>query len=128
MLFVVAAVKRYGCVFTCLFCRAVHIEVLETLEADSFINGFRRFIARRGMPAKVICDNGTNFVAAEAELRDVWRRHSDALGAFATSKGIEWRFNPPSAPHMGGAWERLIGVVKRVLRVMLPSGTRLMSI
>ena len=120
-----STVKRYGCIFTCLCCRAVHLEVLETLEADSFINGFRRFISRRGMPAKVFCDNGTNFVAAEAELRDAWARHSDALGNFVTRKGIEWRFNPPSAPHMGGAWERLIGVVKRVLRAILPTGTRL---
>ena len=42
--------KRYGCIFTCLVTRAIHIEVLSSLEADSFINGIMRFSSRRGFP------------------------------------------------------------------------------
>ena len=33
----------------------------------------------------------------------------------ATEHQITWKFNPPSAPDMGGAWERLVRSTKEVL-------------
>lgn len=42
--------------------QAIHIEKFDSLEADSFINAFVRFCARRGVPENVRSDNGTNFV------------------------------------------------------------------
>ena len=47
-------VKRYGVLFTCLSIQAILIEVVYSLDTDSFINAFRRFIARRGQGAKNI--------------------------------------------------------------------------
>ena len=32
---------------------------------------------------------------------------------------IQWVFNPPAAPHMGGVWERLVRSCKRALNVVL---------
>ena len=58
-------VKRYGCLFTCLTMRAVHIEVAHTLEADSFICAYQCFVSRRGKPKEIYSDNGTNFTGAE---------------------------------------------------------------
>ena len=63
-------VKRFGCIFTCLRTRAVHIEVARTLSTDSFIDALQRFIGRRGKPEIVYSDNGTNFVGAERVLRE----------------------------------------------------------
>ena len=64
-----AQVKRYGVVLTCMATSAIHIEVADSQSTDSFINPLRRFSARRG-PVKLIrCDNGTNFVGAERELK-----------------------------------------------------------
>ena len=56
--------KRYGVMFTCLCSRAIHIEVAQSLETNSFILSLRRFIGRRGNIRLVRSDNGTNFVGA----------------------------------------------------------------
>ena len=42
--------KRYGCIFTCLAIRAIHIEIIHSLDMHSFINALHRFMARRGYP------------------------------------------------------------------------------
>ena len=60
--------KRYGCLFTCLTTRAIHLEVAYTLDTNSFINALQRFIARRGQPSEIRSDNGSNFVGMHREL------------------------------------------------------------
>ena len=62
--------KRYGVLFTCLACRAVHVETTNSLSTDSFINCLRRFLSIRGPIRTLRSDRGTNFVGAEHELRD----------------------------------------------------------
>jgi len=113
--------KRYGCLFTCCTTRAVHIEVLTTLEADSFINGLSRFSARRGKPEKVFSDNGTNFVGAERELYRLVHQCSQDTKTqdYLARQLIQWEFNPPAASHMGGLWERQIRTVRKVLDSLL---------
>ena len=60
--------KRWGFLFTCLTTRAVHIEVVPSLDTSSWLMGVERFIARRGTPTTIMFDNGTNFVGAQKEL------------------------------------------------------------
>ena len=68
-------------------------------------------------------DNGTNFVGAEKELREnIEKWNTINIAVELAHKGIKWRFNPPSAPHQGGIWERLVRSFKRVLYTIL--GTR----
>ena len=60
--------KRYGCIFTCLRYREVHIEVAKYLSTDSFINAVLRFVGRRGPPTVIYSDNCTNFRGAELDV------------------------------------------------------------
>ena len=109
-------VKRYGCLLTCFTTRAVHLEVLESLETQAFLNGFRRFVARRGSPLKVWTDRGTNFIGANAELkRGLKELDESALQSYGVQREIEWNFNPPMSSNMGGVWERCIRTVRKVI-------------
>ena len=100
--------KRWGVLFTCLTIRCIHLEVVESADTDCFINTLRRFVNRRGSPETFYSDCGTNFKGATKELNDVideLKRKEEVIKDFASSKNITWIFNPPSAPHMGGAWK-----------------------
>ena len=115
-----SSAKRYGCLFTCMASRAVHIELAYSLDTDSFICALQRFMSRRGRPQQIRSDNGTNFRGADKELREVlgaWNQKK--ISDFLHQYDIEWVFNPPAASHMGRVWERLIRCVRHTLRAVL---------
>ena len=65
-------------------------------------------------------DNGTNFRGATSELKEfVTQLDEKRITDFASTVQIQWIFNPPQAPHMGGAWERLVRSVKDVMYGLL---------
>lgn len=109
--------KRYLCLFTCLAVRAVHLEMAYGLDTDSFLRAFYRMTDRRGTPKLILSDNGTNFVGASKELRQLCT--NPAVQASLASKGIDWKFNPPHAPHFGGVHESLIKSAKRAIYQIL---------
>ncbi|XP_070548362.1 uncharacterized protein [Ptychodera flava] len=113
--------KRYGCLFTCLTMRAIRIEKLHSMDGDSFINALIRFIARRGKPKKIRSDNGSNFVGGNKELRESIKKRNDSNSTRQEllMREIEWEFNPPTASHMGGVWEREIRTVRSILVSLL---------
>ncbi|XP_039438455.1 uncharacterized protein LOC120419726 [Culex pipiens pallens] len=113
--------KRWIALFTCLTTRAVHLEVVHSLTTESCKQAFRRFIGRRGAPAEIRSDRGTNFVGANNELRQEMNKIDGQLAETFTNTNTRWIFNPPAAPHMGGAWERLVRSVKTALTAMYTS-------
>ena len=116
--------KRYGLILTCLASRAIHIEVLDDMTTDAFLNGLRCFIALRGKVRLIRCDQGTNFVGAKNELQDNLTRLShDVITHKLMDMDCEFQLNPPSASHMGGVWERQIRTVRSVLTGLLDKGT-----
>ncbi len=65
-----ASSKRWAVLFTCMSTRAIHIEVIESMDSSSFINALRRFFAIRGPAKQLRSDCGTNFVGACKELKN----------------------------------------------------------
>nr|CAB3263159.1 uncharacterized protein LOC104265735 [Phallusia mammillata] len=117
-------VKRYGCIFSCFSTRAAHIEIAHSLSTDSFIGALRRFIGRRGRPDQIYSDNGTNFVGAERILREELNRWNQRqIYKYLQQRDIAWSFNPPTASHMGGVWERMIRSVRKILNALLSEQT-----
>ena len=62
--------KKWGFLFTCLTTRAVHVEIVASMDTSSCVMGVERIVSRRGTPAMIWSDNGTNFIGAEKELRE----------------------------------------------------------
>ena len=114
--------KRYGVIFTCLSTRAVHVEVAEDLSADSFLCALRRFKARRVHVKTLHSDRGTNFVGGSKELKEELQKLADSenrIHRAMLKHGIEFNFNTAAASHHGGAWERQIRSIRRILDRLL---------
>lgn len=117
--------KKYGLILTCMCSRAIHIEMLDDLTTDAFINALRAFIAIRGNVRQLRCDQGTNFVGAKKEFLNAMKGlDQEEMKKF----GCEFRMNTPSSSHMGGVWERQIRTIRNILTTILDqSGKRLDS-
>ena len=110
--------KAWIALFVCLVVKAVHLEVVTSLSTEAFLAALKRFIARRGKPNAIYSDNGTNFIGANKELRQLVlsSKHNSIVGASLQQDQIEWHFMPQKASHFGGLWEAGVKSVKHHLR------------
>ncbi|XP_051939052.1 uncharacterized protein LOC127612109 [Hippocampus zosterae] len=100
--------------------RAVHIELIKAMDTSSFINGLRRFLAMRGPVKQIQSDCGTNFKGACKALHMLVADPEEPnVNKYLGEQGCTWIFNPPHSSHMGGTWERMIRVSRRILDSML---------
>ncbi|XP_071153733.1 uncharacterized protein [Mytilus edulis] len=112
--------KRWAILFTCLVTRAIHIELIEEMSSSAFIKTVRRFAAIRGQVKIFRSDRGTNFIGAIDNLKiDSINVEDGSFKNFLYNSGTTWIFNPTHSSHMGGAWERMIGITRRILDSML---------
>ena len=114
--------KRYGMLFTCLVSRAIHIESVQSMDSDSFINALRRFVSLRGPIRSLRCDQGTNFMGGIRQLRSqVSLVADDKVRQFLLDNDCDFIVNAPHASHQGGIWERQIRSARSVLSSLLAS-------
>ena len=74
----------------------------------------------RGKANTIYSDNGTNFVGANRELKNLYeflqKTETDPdVKKFLANQNIKWHFNPPSSPHFGGLWEASVRSFKHHL-------------
>ena len=92
------------------------------LNRDRFRNPFTRLTRRREVHKDMISDNGTSFVGAVTELQElVGQLDKDKIQETTAQKGVMWAFNPPGAPHYGGAHEVMAKAAKKAIHAMLSS-------
>ena len=86
------------------------------MSTECFLQAMRRFIARRGRISVCYSDNGSNFVGSRNLLKGIdW----DKVRQDSNCSKIIWKLIPPSAPWWGGWWERIIRILKDLLRKIL---------
>ena len=114
-------IKVYVCLFTCASSRGLHLELTRDLSATVFLQAFRKFCARRGVPSTIMSDNAKTFKCCSKEVERVVR--SEEVHQYLTNRQISWQFIVEKAPWWGGYWERMVRSVKRCLRKTLGRST-----
>ena len=82
--------KSYVCLYTCASTRAVHLELVQSLDTETFLCSFRRFAARCGLPRLLISDNAKTFKSARKQIRKISR--STAVKEVLTEKRCGMEF------------------------------------
>ena len=108
------AMKVWMALYTCYTTRAVHLDLVPDMTAGTFLRSFRRFVARRGMPAKMLSDNAKTFKSASDAIAKTL--DSPEVKKFFGDVHVDWQFNLEKAPWQGGVFERMIKSAKRCLK------------
>ena len=112
--------KAHIALFSRCVTRAIHLEVVTDLTADSFILCLRRFISRRGSPLLLLSDNAKTFKKTNLILTKFYELCRNAkVHEFLSERLITWRFILARAPWWGGMYEGMVRDVKRPLRKIL---------
>ncbi|XP_076230308.1 uncharacterized protein LOC116434332 [Nomia melanderi] len=117
----VSKIKGYVVVFVCFATKATHLELVTDLTTEACIAAIKRFFARRGRSRIIYSDNGSNFIGANNEIRELTtfvnsKEHKGKLKRYLTDEGVNWSFSPPRSPHFGGLWEAAVKAFKRHLK------------
>ena len=109
--------KVYLCIFVCLSTKLVHIEVVSSASTDAFLAALKRFCCRGGKPSHIYSDNGSNFVGARNELKELYQlldstEAKTAIHQCLLERRITWHHIPEKAPHFGGIWEAAVKAAK----------------
>ena len=112
--------KAYVTLFTCATTRAVHLELAPDMLVGTFRQSLEKFVAKRGMPDLIVSDNAATFKSTAFELKELFD-HPEVQTYLQRNylTYLTWKFNLSLAPWWGGFYERIVGMTKGILRIVL---------
>ena len=108
--------KAWGLLFTCMCTRCIHVELVTSLDLNSFLMAFSRFVNLRGSVDTIFSDNGSTFCAASEQLPKLLQ--STEFHNALRKSNINWTRIPPCAPGQRGSWESMVKLFKTLFRVL----------
>ena len=110
-------VKRYLLIFTDLFARITHIEMILSKSTEEILAAIRRLEARRGKIQTIFCDNEAAFHDANRHIQALYGKvNFDKVKNSLADQGIDFKFGTPYAPFKLGIIESIVKVTKNVLK------------
>lgn len=109
--------KGYVALFICFHTKAIHLEMVTELTTEAFLAALDRFTARRGL-CQIFSNNGTNFVGAAREMKEIYKFLQEKnldIATVLSNQRITWSFIPSRSSHFGGLWEAAMKIMKRHL-------------
>ena len=96
------------------------LEPISNLTTQACIAALCRSTVRRGCPASIYTENGSNFAGTKSEtesLQNILKHeHAYSFQAEASNLNMKWILIPPPAPHFGGLWEASMPSTRYQLR------------
>ena len=87
------------CLYICCVIRAIHLEIVMELTTQAFIRCLQHFTARRGIPVKILLDNGLTFKAADKMMSCIINHPT--FKEYFTGACVHWTFNLKNPPWWG---------------------------
>ena len=107
--------KVWISLYTCCSSRAVHFVVVPNLTAEAFIRCFRRLIARRGIPCRIISDKRKTFMAAKKAISKIIK---DSCSRIFIGLSCAVDIKPGKSSLVGKALRKDGGVDKKMFEVV----------
>lgn len=87
------------------------------MTTEQFLLGLRRFVVRHGSPRSIISDNASQFRLAAETIDKIWGQIliEPHVISYSVTERIRCKFIVELAPWMGGFYERLVGLVKKII-------------
>jgi len=106
----------------------VQVELARDLSGNEFLLALEWFVSLRRVSKVMVSDNGTNFTFVQPLVGHKVKITDPKVVNHLSSNQVEWYFIPAFSHWYGGAYERIVGIVKSCLhKALSSSGSQLVD-